>query len=52
MKVIIAGGRDYTFTNSDYELLNDLHEKHRFTLVISGDMLRRAESRGLLILRR
>lgn len=35
-RVIIAGGRSYTFTNSDYELLNALHEKHRFTLVISG----------------
>lgn len=35
-RVVICGGRDYTFRNSDYELLNALHEKHRFTLVISG----------------
>lgn len=35
-KVIIAGGRDYSFTNADYALLNALHEKHHFTLVISG----------------
>lgn len=36
MKTIIAGGRDYTFRNEDYELLNDLHAVHNFTLVISG----------------
>lgn len=36
MKTIICGGRDYEFTNADYDRLNALHEAHKFTLVISG----------------
>lgn len=36
MRTIICGGRNYAFRNEDYELLNALHEKHRFTLVLSG----------------
>lgn len=36
MKLIIAGGRDYQFNDSDYEKLNRIHEKHRVTEVVSG----------------
>lgn len=38
MRTIICGGRDYAFTNADYEFLNRLHEEHRFTQVISGSV--------------
>lgn len=36
MLVIIAGGRDYQFSESDYGLLDALHSEHGFTCVITG----------------
>lgn len=36
MKVIIAGGRDYSWRRYDPLILQRLHEKYTFTEVISG----------------
>ncbi len=36
MKVVIAGGRDYRFTQVDIDMLNSLHAEHGFTDVFSG----------------
>jgi hypothetical protein len=36
VKVVIAGGREYTFTQDDKAILNKLHSKFRFTEVVSG----------------
>lgn len=36
MKLIICGGRNYHFTESDIQILNDLHRKHKITEVVSG----------------
>lgn len=36
MILIIAGGRDYQFTDSDYARLDAIHEEHQVTMVISG----------------
>lgn len=36
MKLIIAGGRDYQFTQQDYERLDELHEQTPVTEVVSG----------------
>lgn len=36
MRLIIAGGRDYIFTDRDYAKLDELHKKHPVTFVISG----------------
>lgn len=36
MKLIIAGGRDYTMTPADILYLDELHAQHRITEVISG----------------
>ena len=41
MKVIIAGGRDYVFDALDFEMLNQLHDRLRFTAVVSGGAGRR-----------
>jgi len=35
-RVVICGGRSYSFTDADYAFLNALHEQHHFTAVISG----------------
>ena len=36
MKVIIAGGRTYTFDARDLEILDALHAQYDFTEVVSG----------------
>jgi len=36
MKVIIAGGRTYTFDARDLEILDALHVQYTFTEVVSG----------------
>lgn len=36
MKLIIAGGRDYQFTEDDYARLDELHSEIRVTEVVSG----------------
>jgi hypothetical protein len=36
MKVMICGGRDYTFSESDVQTLNELHAQWHFSLVLSG----------------
>jgi hypothetical protein len=36
MKVIIAGGRDFSACDEDFDLLYELHEKYHFTEVVSG----------------
>lgn len=36
MKVIIAGGRDYSFSVRDLNLLDALHKEHGFSEVVSG----------------
>lgn len=36
MKTIISGGRDYYFTDSDRQYLDDLHARHPITEVVSG----------------
>lgn len=36
MKVIIAGGRDYQFTDEDVVWLDRLHQEKKFTEVFSG----------------
>lgn len=36
MKVIIAGGRYYDFTPRDISILDELHDKYKFTKVLSG----------------
>ncbi len=42
MKVVIAGGRDYRFTQVDIDMLNSLHAEHGFTEVFSGGCGRRS----------
>lgn len=37
MRVIIAGGRNYTFDNSDIEFLDNLYASHEFDVVLSGN---------------
>jgi predicted Rossmann-fold nucleotide-binding protein len=36
MKVIIAGGRDYRFTEADKKALDKLFTDHEFTEIVSG----------------
>lgn len=36
MKVVIAGGRDYAFSQDDHKILEKLHSKYHFTEVVSG----------------
>lgn len=36
MKLIIAGGRDYQFTEADYDRLDALHERTPVSEVVSG----------------
>lgn len=36
MRLIIAGGRDYTLSEEDYESLDNLHERYHFSEIVTG----------------